>query len=106
MKANNKPVPNNIIGLRVNVMSGDGTATIIGQGTIIDKVTVYFFWLPDGNILSYSNPEEKPHQKLISNLTELGAVLVEEYNNSKILMDGENETIKYGCQVWWMPIEE
>ncbi|MEI8270465.1 MAG: hypothetical protein WCG45_03785 [bacterium] len=79
---------------RVRVWNGD-QSEYYGEGTINGEVEVYFCKMPDGEILSESNPEVP-----MKNIPE-GGKLVKLMNPKIILDDGK---VVYGCQTWWEEI--
>ena len=81
--------------MRVKVVSGDGNK-LIGYGNYDEDVTVYFVVMPNGDLLSRENAEEKPSDKEVA---ESGGELYTEKDNPKIVLD--NGKVVYGCQVWW-----
>lgn len=90
------------MGERVAVWSGIGAP--LGKGYIVGYVTVYYFVMPDGSLRSLSNCERCPPRSAIEAMMKLGGILVESRDNPKIVLD--DGTVKYGCQVWWQPIQE
>lgn len=77
-------------GTRVRVRDGTGEKDL-GEGVIVDHVTVYVRIISENHIESLRFAEE-PFE---------GAKAVED--NVKIQMD--DGSTRYGCQVWWEPVE-
>jgi len=82
---------------RVRVHDGSGQK-LLGEGTYVGDVAVYFMAMPDGSLRSLSNAEEEPSPELIPE----GAELIKTADNPKIVLD-DGRTV-YGCQVWWEPV--
>jgi hypothetical protein len=82
---------------RVRVHDGSGEK-LLGEGTYVGDVKVYFMAMPDGSLQSLSNAEEEPTPELIPP----GAEVICSEDNPKIVLDS-GRTV-YGCQVWWEPI--
>lgn len=85
--------------MRVKVWNGDHTE-YLGEGEYVGDVTVYIIQMPDGNIQSVKNAEEKPPPEMIPP----GAFLRESPDNPKIVLDSGD--VVYGCQVWWEPADQ
>ena len=90
--------------MRVKVKSGDGQ-TDLGLGYMVGGVELYFFRLPNGNLMSDKYAEEKPSANLIRAMeNDFGATLVEKQSNPKIELDSGR--IIYGCQCYWSRVED
>lgn len=85
---------------KVKVHAGDGQE-YLGVGTYVGDVPVYFIAMLDGSIQSLNNAEERPTPEMVA---QMGGELVEAGDSPKIVMD--DGTVKYGCQIWWEPLEE
>lgn len=88
--------------IRVKVMSGDGKRDL-GLGNMVGGVDLYFFRLPNGNLMSDKYAEEKPSASLIRAMEDDFGAILEEKNNPKIELD--NGDIVYGCQCYWGRVE-
>lgn len=87
-----------MIGAEVEVWGGD-KETFLGDGKIIDIVTVYAAKDKNGNLYTDDNPEEPFPEDLMPEGSE--TITIE--GNVKIELN--NEKIVYGCQTWWAPKE-
>lgn len=87
--------------VRVRVWSGD-TKTLLGDGNLVGRVSVFFFRMPGGSLRSIKNCEEKPAPDFIKDMENIGAELVEQ-RNPKIVLDNGNTV--YGCQTWWKQLD-
>lgn len=83
---------------RVRVHDGSGEK-LLGEGTYVGDVAVYFIHMPDGSLRSLSNAEEEPPPEMVPE----GAEVISSTDNPKIVLD--NGRTVYGCQVWWEPID-
>lgn len=88
-------------GTRVKVWAGDGE-TYLGEGIYAGHVPLCFFAMPDGSLLSMHDAESPPPQDIIDELTGRGGVMVQSFENPKLVLD--DGTVKYGCQTWWRPL--
>lgn len=89
-------------GLRVRVFSGD-TKVELGYGTLVGFADVIAFQMPDDSLSSF-NDAENTTQEQIDAIKAIGGEARFLLANPKIILD--NDTVVYGCQVWWEPVEE
>ena len=87
---------------RVDVWAGDGK-THLGNGELVGKVDVWYFIMPDLSLMSLGNCEQRPPDDMVTEMEAGGAALYKSEGNPKIVLD--DGTIKYGCQVWWKPMQ-
>jgi len=85
--------------MRVEVWNGDHSE-YLGEGEYVGDVSVFVIQMPDGNLRSLPNAEERPSPDMVPE----GAFIRESPDNPKIVLDGGE--VVYGCQVWWQPAEE
>lgn len=80
--------------IRVEVKSGDGEEEL-GYGTIVREASVYVILMPDGNISSMKNAEERPSEDELPE-----GSIVRKVDGIPVIELDSGKTV-YGCQVWW-----
>lgn len=89
-------------GSKVRVYAGDGK-TLLGIGTYTGDVTVWFWRMPGGNLLSNEDAGVKPDEVQTQAIEKEGGRIMSSEDNPRIVL--EDGRVVYGCQVWWSPLK-